>query len=123
MTIALWIAIGILVLANLAVGLMKLIRPKEKLAGMGEPFAWVNDFTQGQIRLIAVAELVGVVGLVLPRLTGILPWVSGAAAIGLALVQVGAIATHVRRKEAAIVPNIVLLVLAVLVAIGVFAGL
>jgi hypothetical protein len=28
----------------------------------------------------------------------------------------------VRRKEAAIVPNIVLLVLAVLVAIGVFAG-
>ena len=123
MTIALWIAIGILALANLAVGLMKLVRPKAALASMGEPFAWVNDFTQGQIRLIAVAELLGVLGLLLPRLTGIQPWLAGAAAVGFAIVQVGAIATHVRRGERAIIPNIVILLLAILVAVGVFAGL
>jgi hypothetical protein len=122
MTIALWIAVGVLVLANLAVGLMKLVRTKPQLAAMGEPFAWVNDFSQGQIRLIAVAELLGAAGVLLPRLTGVFEWVGGAAAVGLALVQVGAIATHVRRGERAIVPNVVILLLAVFVAVGVFGG-
>ena len=122
MTIALWIAIGILAAANVAVGLMKLVRPKEELANMGEPFAWVDDFTQGQIRLIAVAELLGAIGVVLPRATGIVPWVSGVAAVGLVIVQVGAIVTHLRRKESAIIPNVVILVLAAFVAVGVFAG-
>ncbi len=122
MIIALWVAIGILALANLAVALMKLIRTKEQLASMGEPFAWTGDFSQGQIRLIAVAELLGAVGLVLPRLTGILPWVTGVAAVGIVLLQAGAIVTHLRRGERAIVPNVVILLLAVVVAVCVFAG-
>lgn len=122
MIIALWVAIALLALVNLAVSLMKLVRPKAALAAMGEPFAWTGDFGQGQIRLIAVAELLGALGLVLPRLTGILPWVSGAAAIGIALLQVGAIVTHVRRGERAIIPNIVIAALAVVVAVCVFLG-
>ncbi|CAN5262273.1 hypothetical protein BH09ACT5_BH09ACT5_14650 [soil metagenome] len=122
MTIVLWILIGLLALVSLAVALMKLVRPKEKLAAMGDPFAWTADFSQGQIRLIAVAELLGAVGLVLPGATGILPWVSGIAAVGIAILQVGAIVTHLRRGERAVIPNIVIVVLAVVVAVLVFLG-
>jgi hypothetical protein len=122
MTIVLWILIGLLALVSLAVALMKLIRPKEKLATMGDPFAWTADFSQGQIRLIALAELLGAIGLVVPRLTGVLPWVSGVAALGIAVLQVGAIVTHLRRGERAIIPNAVIVVLAVVVAVLVFLG-
>lgn len=122
MIIAMWVAIGLLALLNLAVALMKLVRPKAALRSMGDPFAWTDDFGQGQIRLIAVAELLGAIGLVVPRATGILPWVTGAAAVGIALLQVGAIVVHVRRGERAIVPNVVILALAVAVATCVFLG-
>ena len=41
----------------------------------------------------------GAMGLILPWATGILPWLTPLAAIGLALTMVGAFLTHLRRKE------------------------
>ena len=118
MLIAVWIASGLLALVNLAAGSLKLFRSKEKLAGQ---MAWVNDFSPIQVRLIGAAELLGGIGVIVPALTGILPILTPIAATGIAILQVGAIVTHLRRRET-IIPNIVILALAILVAVTRFAG-
>jgi hypothetical protein len=114
MIIVLWIASGLLALANLASGGFKLAQPREKLLTV-QP--WTNDFSAPQIKLIGAAELLGALGIILPRLTGILPVVSSIAAFAIALLQVGAVVTHVRRKET-VIPNVVLIVIALFVGIG-----
>jgi hypothetical protein len=113
---ALWVAQVLLAVAFLGAGATKLSQPKEKLA---KNMAWVEDFSQGTVRLIGALEVLGAIGLVLPALTGILPWLTPLAALGLALLMAGAVYTHLRRKEGpAGVPPAVLLLLAALVAVG-----
>jgi uncharacterized membrane protein len=81
--------------------------------------AWVEDFSQGTVRLIGALEVLGALGLVLPALTGVLPWLTPLAALGLVLLMAGAVYTHLRREEgSAVVPPAVLLLLAALVAVG-----
>ena len=116
MNIALWIAQGILALVFLMAGASKLTQPKEKLA---ERMGYVNDFSAGTIKLIGTLEVLGALGVVLPKLTGILPVFTPLATVGLALTMVGAALTHLRRKEPQmIVVNAVLLALAIFVAWG-----
>jgi uncharacterized membrane protein YphA (DoxX/SURF4 family) len=116
MGIALWMVQGLLAVAFLGAGGTKLSQPKEKLA---KNMAWVEDFSQGTVRLIGTLEVLGAVGLVLPGLMGVLPWLTPLAALGLVLTMVGAILTHLRRSEnSAIAPPAVLLVLAAFVAYG-----
>jgi hypothetical protein len=114
MEIALWIATALLALSNLGAGTFKLVRPKDKLV---EQQAWAADFSAGQVKAIGVAEVVGAVGLIVPRLTGILPVVTSVAAFAIVALQVGALVTHVRRKET-VVPNVVIIALALFVGIG-----
>ena len=122
MDIALWVVSGILAVAYLAAGLNKVTKSKSALVA-NPNFAWTEDFSQGAIRGIGTAEVLGAVGLIVPELTGIAPILTPVAAVGLVLIQVGAIATHVRRKEFKVLPvNVVLLLLALFVAIGRFAG-
>ena len=65
-----------------------------------------------------IAELLGAIGLVLPPLTHIAPVLAPIAAIGVAVLQVGAGITHVRRKEYRMLSaNGPLVVLAVVVAV------
>lgn len=102
------------------VGLGKLTQPQAKLAAR---MAWVNDFTPQNLRLIGALELCAAIGIALPLL---LPSVSTWAAfpaVGLALIMSGAMATHLRRNEySALVPNLVLLGLALFVAYGRLVG-
>jgi len=97
MLIAYWIVAGLLALAMLAAGTMKTVRSKEALkeAGMG----WTEDWSTPLVKAIAIAEVVGAVGLVVPMLTGIAPVLSPIAAICLAIIMVGAVVVHVRRAE------------------------
>jgi hypothetical protein len=81
---------------------MKVIQPKEKLANS---MGWVEGTSQNQIRLIGTLEIQGAIGLVLPVLAGVLPWLTPLAAIGLALLMMGTFLTHLRRGE---IPNIIL---------------
>ena len=121
MNIAILIIQVLLAIVFFMAGLMKLIQPKEKLANN---MAWVEGFSQNQIRLIGVLEILGAVGLVLPALTGILPWLTPLAAVGLALLMVGAIITHLRRDEYPnMIANIVLFALSVFVAYGLLTAL
>jgi hypothetical protein len=92
----------------------KLVFPKDRLLA---PMPWAENFSQGTVRLIGALELLGAAGLVLPRVTGVLPALSPLAAGGLAAVMVGGFATHVRRGEyARSVSNVLLFALAAHVA-------
>ncbi len=118
MGIALWVAQVLLAVAFLGVGGMKLSQPKERLAASQ---GWVEDFSQGAVRLIGALEVLGALGLVLPALTGVLPWLTPLAALGLVLLMIGAALTHLRRTEYGnIAVNAVLLVLAAFVVYGRF---
>jgi len=70
--------------------------------------------------LCGISELLGTLGLFLPILTGILPWLTPLAAVGLAVIQVLAIfSVHLPKKEYNVLPiNAVLLAIAVFVVIG-----
>lgn len=118
MVIAVWIVSGLLALANLAAGGFKLARPREKLIPV-QP--WTEDFSAPQIKGIAALEVLGALGLILPPLTGVLPILAGVAAAGIAVLQIGALVTHVRRKET-VAPNLVLIVLALFVSVTRFLG-
>ncbi|HEV8567219.1 MAG TPA: DoxX family protein [Actinoplanes sp.] len=119
MNIALWIIAALLAVAFLAGGAMKLIQPREKLAASGMRF--VEDFSAGSVKAIGAVEILAAVGLILPAALDIAPVLVPLAAVGLVLLMVGAIITHLRRHEAqAIVVNLALLALAVLVAWGRF---
>jgi uncharacterized membrane protein len=116
--VALWIIQIVLAAAFLIAGTTKVLTRKEKLR---ERMAWVDDFSQTSVRLIGTAEILGALGLILPAATGIAPILTPIAAVGLIIIMIGAAITHVRRQEPAIVPvNVVLLVLAAIVAWGRF---
>lgn len=115
MLIAYWIVAGLLALAYLAAGGMKLLQPQQKLASSG--MAWAGAFPAWSVKLIGLLEVLGAIGLILPPLTAIAPVLAPVAAVGLVLVQVGAIVTHLARGEAKVLAaNIVLLLLAVAAA-------
>ncbi len=118
MEIAIWIVSGLVAVAMLAAGALKLVTPREKYVGM-QP--WAGDFSQPQIIGIGVVEILGAIGLILPRLLDIAPILSPVAAAGLVLVHVVAMSVHIRRKEV-FVPNIVFILLAGFVATAGFLG-
>ena len=119
MNVVLWIIAALLALAFLAAGAMKLAQPKEKLAAAG--MAWTDDFSAGAVKGIGALEALAALGLILPAVTGIAPVLTPLAATGLVLVMVGAAVVHARRKEfPMIAANVVLLILAAVVAWGRF---
>ena len=119
MNVVLWIVAGLLALAFLAAGGMKLTQSKEKLAASG--MGWTEDFSAGMIKAIGGLEVLAAIGLILPPLLKIAPVLAPLAALGLILLMIGAAITHARRKETPMIAiNAVLLVLAVVVAWGRF---
>lgn len=81
----------------------------------------LDDYTDAQVRLIGIAEVLGAIGLIAPVLTGILPILTPIAALGLALIQLLAIFAH-RRHGEPFVPNVVTMLVAVAIAALRFAG-
>src|SRR3954453_3899260 len=95
-TVAYWVLAGLLAALYLFSGIQKATRSREQLAPM---MAWVEDMPMPRVRAIGVVEVVGAVGLTLPPLLGVAPWLAFAAAIGFVLVQVGAAWLHLSRGE------------------------
>ena len=121
MNIALWIVQALLAVAYLAAGGMKSTRPIESLS---TSMSWVKVAPVGLVRFIGIAEVLGGLGVVLPLLTGVLPGLTVAAAVGLVVVQIFAAGFHASRGEASRLPmNVILLVLAAFVAYGRWAVL
>ena len=113
MVVALWIVTALLAIAQLG-GIPKLVRPMPALANK---LPWAKDHALLQVRLIGALELLGALGLILPKATGILPILTPIAAFCLAVVQVGAALTHARQKENFVL-NLVLIAVALFVGIG-----
>ena len=119
MNVVLWVIAGLLALAFLASGGIKVIQSKEKLAGMG--MGWASDFPAGGVKAIGALEVLGAIGLILPALLGIATVLVPFAALGLGLTMIGAIVVHLRRGEnSAIGAPIVLLLLSAFVLWGRF---
>lgn len=117
MNVTLWIIASVLAVAFLAAGAMKLLQPKEKLVSSG--MGWAHDFSTVSVKGIALAEILAALGLVLPAVLGIAPVLVPLAALGLVLIMIGAAITHARRKESPmVIANVVLLILAAVVAWG-----
>jgi uncharacterized membrane protein YphA (DoxX/SURF4 family) len=120
MNIVLWTLAGLLAALFLAAGFSKLAQPKEKLAGSPN-MAWAEDFSPPVLKTIGTLEVLAAVGLILPALVGVARVLVPLAAVGLALLMMGAAITHGRRRElAAVVLNLGLLAVAVTVAWGRF---
>ena len=111
MNIALWIVQVLLAGLFLMAGVMKVFQYERAKASL----------PRGLVTFIGISELLGGLGLLLPALTGILPWLTPLAGAGLALIMILAIGFHASRREVpAIGINSVLLVLAAFVAYGRF---
>lgn len=120
MNIVLWIFQGLLAVIFLMTGMMKVGQSKDEIKEKGGGrMNWVDDVSAGNIRLIGIAEVLAAVGLILPQVIGIMPWLTPLAAVGLILTMVGATMLHIRRGET-IVPTIVLLLFAAFIAYGRF---
>ena len=118
MNVFLWVLQIALAAVFVMAGVIKATQPKEKLV---TNLPWVEDFSAGTVRLIAILELLGAIGLILPAVTGILPVLTPVAATGLAIVMALAVNTHRRRHEpSGMAFTAVLFVAAVVVAWGRF---
>lgn len=120
MDIALWIVQGLLALLFIYAGVQKLAQSKEKLTE-AKITAYAEDFSPGFLRTLGLLEVLGGIGVILPELTGILPWLTPLAAVGLALIMIGATYTRLRRGEnQEAVGTIVFFLMAAFVAYGRF---
>ncbi|MEU5877388.1 DoxX family protein [Spirillospora sp. NPDC047279] len=120
MNLALWIAAGLLAAVALVGGITKTFVPKEKLAAHsgGE---WTAQAGAGFVKTLGVLELLAAVGLVLPAVLGIAPVMVPVTAVCWVLLMVGAMITHGRLGQYALVMvNLVYLALAVFIAWGRF---
>ena len=79
----LWVVQWLLALLFLFAAVMKFVIPIEQMTTQ-------THLSAGFIHFIGVAELFGAVGLILPRLLGIKPWLTPLAAGGLVFIMIGA---------------------------------
>ena len=121
MEIALWVAQVLLALAFVAAGFQHAFRFDQFSAS--PRMAWAADVGRPNMRVIGLLEIAGAIGLVLPALTGILPWLTPVAAAALALLMLSAAIFHARRGEfSGIVPNAALGAIALFIAWGRFVA-
>ncbi|WP_061963309.1 DoxX family protein [Demequina aurantiaca] len=122
MNIALWIAQILLALAFLGAGITKLKDDRLTYAANRPPMTtFAERLSTPFFKTLGVLELLGAIALIVPWATGIAPILTPIAAVGLALIMVGALVDHAKHGEKQAYPvNLVLGALAILVAIGRF---
>ena len=114
MNTVLWTAQICAALIFLVTGTAKLFLPREKLATR---MHWAAEWPRPRIKLLGLAEVAGAAGLILPVATGIAPVLTPIAAVCLAMLMAGAIATHRRLRE-----NVAPAVLVALLCLGIAVG-
>ena len=115
MHVTLWILQVLLAVIFAIAGVTHFLPPE----GLPEAMRGVAEMPAGVPYLIGAVEILAVLGLILPGLTGIQTRLTPLASAGLILVMVGAIVWHAQREE---FPNIVLNVILALIAAFVAYG-
>ena len=113
MNVVLWIAQALLAAIFLFAGIVKLVMPMDELAKQMPPLSGLF------LRFIAVCEVLGAIGVVLPALLRIWPDLTPFAAAGLVIIMIGATVLTIMMGQGlmALLPLVVGL-LAVFVAYG-----
>ena len=115
--IAIWTGQILLALLYLMGVWMHLFLSQEEAAAMGA--VWMSEFPIALPRFIDIMELLGVIGLILPAATRIMPHLTVWAAAGLLAIQPLAIVFHAVRGEFEPLPfNLIYVLLAVFVLWG-----
>lgn len=113
MTTAFWIMKGFIATLFMFTGMSKLILPKARLLAKG--MKGLKDLDEQQIMVTGFLEVLGALGLILPTLFNIYPFLSVAAAFCLGLTMIVAGWIHYK-QQLSIVPNITVFVLCMLIA-------
>src|SRR6266516_3223541 len=93
LNLVLWSVQGFLALFFLAAGAPKLIgRGMERWTGF-------SDLPRPLVVFIGVTEVLGAAGLVLPMATGVVPWLTPLAGVGLGIIVLMATGFHLRADE------------------------
>jgi uncharacterized membrane protein YphA (DoxX/SURF4 family) len=116
----LWIGQVLLALAFLTVGYGHSLGYDQWSIRPG--MTWIADVGRGRMRVVAGLETLGAIGLVVPAATGTMPWLTPIAASCLAILMAVSAVYHLRRpgESQNVVLNVILGVIAVLVAYGRF---
>jgi uncharacterized membrane protein YphA (DoxX/SURF4 family) len=116
MNIVLWIAQILLAAMYGMAGIMKTFQT----AKAKEQLPWAKNRSDSFVRFVGTAELLGAFGLIFPMVTGIWPWLTPLAALGLVAIQVLAIFTeHLPKKEYNVIPiNLVLIAISAFIMLG-----
>lgn len=93
----------LLILFGAGAGLLRLSVPYAKFTKLPAQ-GWANDFKPWHVKLIGLLEVCAAVGMIVPLFLPTLTLLTPLAAVGLALIMAGAMATHLRRAE---YPNMV----------------
>ncbi|HVR46759.1 MAG TPA: DoxX family protein [Candidatus Binatia bacterium] len=120
MNIALWIAQGLVALAFLYGGAIKVFTYGyyvTSITKLGQ-----TPVARGLAGFIGIAEMIGAIGVVLPMALNVAPVLSAWAAIGIGIIMLLAMGYHLRGREPALAP-IILFLLAAFVAVGRFSHL
>ena len=102
LSVLLWVSQAVVCGSLCIGGLMKLAMPVAKISQI---FPWTGQVSKSFLRFIGVVDLAGGLGILLPKLTNIFPWLTVLAAIGCIVLQSLAIGFHVRRDEASQHPS------------------
>lgn len=117
MDVALWTAQILLGVGFVVAGFSHAFRFEQFVSS--PRMAWARDIGPSNMRVIALFEIAGGIGVLVPAVTRILPWLTPLAAAGLALLMLFAVLFHIRRTEySATSINALFGAIAVFVALG-----
>jgi len=118
MTVALWIAAGLLAAVALVGGITKTAVPMERLTAQ-HGAEWTRTARTGFVRTLGVLEILAAFGLILPELLHIAPVMVPVTAFCWVALMVGAMVVHGRLGQPALVAVTgVYLLIAAFVAVG-----
>lgn len=96
-------------------GFTKTFQPDKARAA----FDWAKEAPASFILFIGITEILGVIGIIVPYATGILPFLTAWAAVGFAIIMVLAMVVHARARDTrGIIMNVVFFILSLAVAYG-----
>lgn len=92
-----WILTAVLAVIFTLSGLAKSTMSRDRLIASGQ--TGIAPFPMPIVRVVAVCELLAVVGLFAPWLTGTARYLTPLAAVGLGIVMIGAAVSHASLRE------------------------
>lgn len=113
---SLWVAQTLVFIAFVLIGWMKLFKPIPELAAM---WPWTGQLPVVIVRVLAVIDIAGGVGIFIPALMRIKPDLTVAAATGCMVLQICAMTFHISRGEIGVIPfNVIFLALSIFILWG-----